>query len=133
MAKKDKQADAKIVKEGPEVLTTKDEGVIPNNDENPKDPSEINYDEQDGPPKDDDEAGKAIDPAKVKSKDEEINAIGADVPTVPKPETKPKAKPKAEITELTPAQFQAAIVYLVKSLMTPADLEDFKMLFPGFM
>jgi hypothetical protein len=118
-----KPADAKVVKEGPEVLTTKDEGVIPN----------------------DDEAGKAIDPDKVETQDEKINAIGSDVETLKRPESDPVVPeyeedvPESEWSrsvrrvEKQNQVLRGAMIYLVKSLMTPADVEDFKKLFPGLM
>jgi len=70
--------------------------------------------------------------------DEKINAFGIDVPQVSKPETgsklKPLSKAPMEAKAVDPiAQLRGAVVYLVKSLMTPADVEDFKKLFPGLI
>ncbi len=119
MAKKDKQVDAEITKEDAEVMTTQDEGAIPNEDEN------------DGP-------GGVDTPEANMSKDKEINAVGADVETVERPKAEPpKVVTFDELLEADPEmavnKLRGAVVYLVKSLMTPADLEDFKKLFPGLV
>lgn len=66
--------------------------------------------------------------------DEEINAVGADVPTVERPEarSKPKAKIKlAQGLELREGIDRAAIIFLAKTLLTSTDLEDFKTLYPS--
>ena len=128
MGKKDKAVDA-IVKEDVEVMTTQDEGVIPN---------------------------------AIETKDEEINKVGEDVSIVERPDLrkadedeipedgKPLEKEDEneesrdlrdedavfrylQRVEKQNVQLKGAVVYLVKSVMTPADIEDFKALFPGLV
>lgn len=155
MGKKDKAVDA-IVKEDAEVMTTQDEGVIPNAEEK-KDEVIVEKEtevitEQDVGSVDgimestteDEDVGKEIDPNKVETKDEEINKIGTDVPTVERPDPRKAEVPedgepidpvmyKLNQLEWQNVQLRGAMVYLVKSLMTPADIEDFKTLFPGLL
>jgi hypothetical protein len=54
---------------------------------------------------------------KKKTQDEEVLAVGKDVPNV--------AGPSVVMVN------RAAIVFLAKQLMTPPDLEDFKTLYPS--
>jgi len=96
-----------------EVLTTQDDGVI------------------DNAPEED----VKVDIIDDQTKDEEINNVGADAPTVEKPEPAPVPviDPNAKVTADGMKQMRAAIVFLAKMSMTPADLQDFKTAFPGLL
>jgi hypothetical protein len=65
---------------------------------------------------------------KEPTKDEEINAVGMDVPTVERP--KAELKLKARTIKMPPVE-RAAIIFLAKTLLTSTDLEDFKTLYPS--
>ena len=149
MGKNEKKADA-IVKEDIEVMATQDEGVIPNESEKNDEViteketeviTEQNIDDtEDQAP----ESGEGVKPDDVEIQDEKINKVGTDVETLKRPESEPvedvfeRGNDMSEFSELRRIERQniklrGAIVYLVKSLMTPADIEDFKILFPGLM
>lgn len=129
MGKKDKDVDA-IIKEDAEVLTAQDEGDVPN-DIPEGEIQEIS----------DQDIGDISEIIEDRTKDEEINAIGSDVPTVERPDPGKDEVPldtdpvyyELERLGKQNDRLRGAIVYLVKSLMTPADLEDFKTLFPGLL
>lgn len=55
---------------------------------------------------------------KEESQDAKINKVGAEAKTIAKP------KPSVNVE-------RAAILYLAKQVLTPADLEDFKTLYPS--
>jgi len=63
------------------------------------------------------------------TKDDEINAVGADVPTM----ERPKARKIKNAPELVHRECidRAAIIFLAKTLLTSTDLEDFKTLYPS--
>lgn len=66
--------------------------------------------------------------------DEQINAVGADVPTVKRPKAGSKSKAKIEDVQglvYRECIDRAAILFLARTLLTPTDLEDFKTLYPS--
>ncbi|MHA2426519.1 MAG: hypothetical protein ACXADB_00565 [Candidatus Hermodarchaeia archaeon] len=78
------------------------------------------------------------------TKDEEINSVGSDVPTVepPKPPKPPKKKKKKAVEPAAPPVpsgptqaevnvIKAAVRSLVGRILTPSDVDDFKALYPS--
>jgi hypothetical protein len=121
MAKDKDKIDAAIAVETQEddvALTTKNQDETPEGDQNPK------ADVTDGAPVD------AVPEKEEKTMDEKINDVGSDVPTVPKPKTKPKIK-DVEGFVFREGTDRAAILFLAKTLLTPTDLDDFKTLYPS--
>jgi len=129
-----KEANTNDVKEAAVAMTT---GNM-EEEEIDMSPDETDVGDEDGDIDETPEEGVSDEP-EPQIKDEEINEVGTDAPTVPSPAKESKSKQRKQAAEIAfeaerRAVFaveRSAIVYLAKYLMAPPDLEDFKRAFPS--
>ena len=112
---KKKTVDATVAEDGKE-----DEMMTTENAENDQNSESVEGPQEDTPIEpgvEPEEKPKKTSKSKKPTKDEEVMAVGKDVPSM--------SAPSVVMVN------RAAIIFLAKQLMTPSDLEDFKTLYPS--